>query len=115
MASARFDEEWLDGGGHVVAVTGELEMTNIGELRRRVEALLDDGRARIVIDLDGVTHMDSSGLAELLTVHQRVGALGGALVVVVSSQAILRTLEIRGVDGLLSIAPTRAAACAALG
>jgi anti-sigma B factor antagonist len=115
MASARFDEEWLSGGAHVVAVTGELEQTNIGELHRRVEALLDDGRARIVIDLDGVTHMDSSGLAELLTIHQRAGALGGALVVVVSSPPLLRTLEIRGVDGLLSIVPTRAAACAALG
>jgi anti-anti-sigma factor len=114
MARARFDDEILDGGAHIVVVSGELDLTSTGDLRRRLEAALTQGRPRLVVDLSNVTHMDSSGLAELLSAHQRAAGLHGGLALVVSSPAIRRTLEIRGVDGLFTLAATRAEALAAL-
>jgi anti-sigma B factor antagonist len=113
MARARFDDQTLDGTAHLVVVTGELDMTSTGDLRRRLGTAFAH-HARVVIDLSGVTHLDSSGLAELLSAHQRALGLGGGLGLVVTSPAILRTLQIRGVDGLFEIAPTREAARAAL-
>ncbi len=114
MARASFDDESLDSGVHIVVVAGELDLTTVGDLRRRVDAALDDGRTRLVIDLDGVTHLDSSGLSELLSTHQRTSELRGALALVVTSPSIRRILEIRGVDGLFTITATRAEACAAV-
>jgi anti-anti-sigma factor len=115
MARASFADESLDGGGHVIAVTGELDLTGVGDLRRHVDAALAEGRARLVVDLSAATHLDSSALAELLTAHQRALGLRGGLALVVTSPAISRVLEVRGVDGLFTIARTRGAALAALG
>jgi anti-sigma B factor antagonist len=114
MARAHIDDETLDGGAHLVVVTGELDMASTGGLRRRCEAALLDHAPRLVVDLTAVTHMDSSGLAELLSAHQRAAGLHGRLALVVGSPAIRRMLEIRGVDGLFTIASTREDALAAL-
>ena len=115
MARASFDDEMLDGGGHVVAVTGELDLASVGELRRRVNRAFADGRPRLVVDLSAATHIDSSALAELLSAHQRAIGLRGGLALVVTNESIRRILEIRGVEGLFTLAATRAAAHAALG
>jgi anti-anti-sigma factor len=114
MAPATFDDASYDGGVHVVVVTGELDLTNVSELRRRAGSAFGDGEPRLVVDLAGVTHVDSSGLAELLELHQRARDLHGGLALVVTSQPIVRTLQIRGVDALFTVAPTRDEACAAL-
>ncbi len=114
MAPARFEDERLDEATQLVTVTGELDLTNVGDLRRRVDAALGDGRSQIVIDLREVTHLDSSGLAELITCHQRAVELRGGLALVVDSPTIKRTLEIRGVDHLFTVAGTREDAATAL-
>ena len=103
-----------DGAADVLVVTGELDLETVGELRRRIDALLARDCTRVVIDLSDATHMDSSGLAELLATHRRLEAAGGGLALVVTATGIRRTLEIRGVDGLLRIESTRDAARAAL-
>ena len=114
MAPAVFEDETLDDATHLVRVSGELDLSNVGDLRRRVDAALTDGRTRIVVDLDQVTHMDSSGLAELITCHQRAGELRGGLALVVTSPTIRRTLDIRGVGHFFTIASSRQEAIAAL-
>jgi stage II sporulation protein AA (anti-sigma F factor antagonist) len=114
MEPASFDELTLDGGARVLIVSGELDTRSVGGLRRRLEAALSGDRPSVVVDLSAVTHMDSSGLSELLSGHQRAAALHGGLAVVVATPALRRTLEIRGVDGVLTIAATREEAFAAL-
>ena len=114
MASARFYAEPLDDSTALVAVTGELDIGNTRELRRCFEAALREGRFRIVVDLSEVSHLDSSGLAELITANQRLHDLHGGIALVVTSTPLARTLEIRGVDGLFTVAPTRAEAVASL-
>jgi anti-sigma B factor antagonist len=99
---------------HVLVLTGELDLSTVGGLRRQVDAALERGARRLVVDLTAVTHMDSSGLAALLDALQLTRRAGGGLALVVTSRPIRRTLEIRGVDGLFTIAPTTEAAAAAL-
>jgi anti-sigma B factor antagonist len=100
------DEVW-DASSHLLPLTGELDLANVGELRRRLEAAFASGPPRIVVDLSGVTHMDSTGLAELISAHQRAMELQGRLVLVVTSTAIRRTLEIRGVVNLFTVVDSR--------
>lgn len=114
MARAELDDENLDETTSVVGVSGELDVTTRSELRRHVEAALDGGRTKLVIDLSGLTHMDSSGLAELISCHQRAQSLNGGLVLVVPPGAIQRTLEIRGVNHLFTMVASRDEAVAAL-
>ena len=114
MDDAQFDDEALDGSTHLLAVHGELDLATVGELRRRIAAAFGTGAQQLVIDLSRVTHMDSTGLAELISAHQRAMELRGRLILVVTSASIRRTLEIRGVVNLFTIAESRDDALAAL-
>jgi anti-sigma B factor antagonist len=56
----------------------------VGDETRRqlvdhVRALLVDGRARIVLDLSGVRHVDSRGLGELIECYEAARQLGGEI------------------------------------
>jgi anti-anti-sigma factor len=115
VTSVSSDDAAPTGGAHVVVVSGELDLSTVGGLRRRLDAALAAGAPRLVVDLDAVTHMDSSGLAALLDALQRAQELGGGLALVVTSAQLRRTLEIRGVDGLFTVASSRRDAAAALG
>jgi anti-sigma B factor antagonist len=107
MDGARIEDEAWDASGQLLAVSGELGLTTVSELRRRLETAFATGSPRIVIDLSGVTHMDSTGLAELISAHQRAMELEGRLVLVVTSLPIRRTLEIRGVVNLFTVVESR--------
>lgn len=50
----------------VVEVTGEVDAYTSGSLRNRLTPLIDAGQVRLVLDLRGVTFLDSSGLSVLI-------------------------------------------------
>lgn len=54
----------------VILVTGELDLSTAPRLGDALERALNDGR-RVVVDLAGVTFMDSQGLNTLARIHQR--------------------------------------------
>jgi anti-anti-sigma factor len=114
MDDAQFRDEALDASTHILAVSGELDLNSVDHLRRRIEAAFAGGPPQLVIDLSAVTHMDSTGLAELISAHQRAMELHGRLVLLVTSPPIRRTLEIRGVSSIFTIVDSRDGARAAL-
>jgi anti-sigma B factor antagonist len=114
MGPAAFEGESVDGYIQVVAVTGELDIWSSPELRRRVDEALRSGRNSLVLDLDGVTHMDSSGLAALIAAHQLTEERRGRLALVITSESVRRTVEVRGLDRLFTIVATRDAAVASV-
>jgi anti-anti-sigma factor len=107
MGPAVFKGEELGEYIHVVAVSGELDLSNSSALVRQVELAVRSGRNCIVIDLSGVTHIDSTGLAALIESHHMTQARRGRLALVAQSPSIRRTIEVRGLDRLFTILPTR--------
>jgi len=83
---------WFSGGckitteveGQRAALSVEGEVT-IGRgdvaLRAAIGDLLDKGIKNIVINLEDVTKLDSSGMAELVSAYKKVSDLGGTLTV----------------------------------
>ena len=71
-------EERHDGEVTILDLTGEMLLDD-GDLafRRQIATLLEDNRVKILVDLDGVTYIDSSGVgmmvAQLKMVRQRGG------------------------------------------
>ncbi len=57
----------------VVSLRGPLDIYTVPGFRERVDAVSIPGR-RLVVDLTGVTILDSSGLAALLRLRNRAGA-----------------------------------------
>lgn len=53
-----------DDGDRILAVTGEIDMSNAGEFGAALERELATGAA-LIVDLTGVTYLDSAGIATL--------------------------------------------------
>jgi anti-sigma B factor antagonist len=64
----------------ILSLSGEVELDD-GELaiRARVHDLIDRGRIRVVMDLRGVTHMDSSGIGMIVGKLKTLREKGGDL------------------------------------
>ncbi|MCU1487452.1 MAG: Anti-sigma factor antagonist RsbV [Actinomycetia bacterium] len=93
----------VTGGLAAVAVRGELDIRSAPDLRAWLAKALDDGVARIVIDLAGVEFMDSSGLGVLVGAHKRLARVGGRLSVVGVSTAVARLLSVTGLARVFDV------------
>jgi len=96
-------------GRTVLSVGGHLDARSAPELRPELDRLVTDGRTNIVVDLSGLSLIDSSGVGALVGLYKRVRASGGEVQFVgVTSQplVIFQLLRLDMVFGLPS-PPTR--------
>ncbi|WP_426503772.1 STAS domain-containing protein [Dactylosporangium sp. McL0621] len=101
-------------GGHgVVRAEGELDVGNAQELRAAVNAALDV-QPGLVVDLAGVTFMDSVTLGVLIGAYNRARAGGGAFAVVCTDERVGRIFRITGLDQVFTIVGSLEAASEAL-
>jgi anti-sigma B factor antagonist len=91
------------GERDVIDVAGEIDVYTAPALRQRLAALLDEGRADLVVDLSRVTFMDSTGLGVLVGALKRVRGLDGRLVLVLDQDRILKVFRITGLTQLFTI------------
>jgi anti-sigma B factor antagonist len=78
----------------VVGVTGELDAATAPTMRDMLLGLLNRGVDSLVVDLRGVTFIDSTGVGSLLRVYHRQGLLGGQVHFVADQEAVLRVLDL---------------------
>jgi anti-sigma B factor antagonist len=98
----------LPAGGAVVRVAGELDLGSVSEL----EQVLADASpsAPLVVDLTECSFLDSSAVRVLLEAASKSEDAGGRFALVAPGGGVRRTLEIAGVDTMLTIHPTLAEA-----
>lgn len=94
-------------GSHtVVGVAGELDVATAPALRDTLLGMLNRGVDSLVVDLRGVTFVDSTGVGSLLRIHHRQGLLGGQVHFVADQPAVLRVLELMQLTRRLHVTPT---------
>jgi anti-sigma B factor antagonist len=96
-------------GIHLLRVTGELDLGTIGGLQAAVDELVISG-ARVLLDLEGLRFCDSTGLGAIIKLHRRLADLGGVLALCAPGPRVLDVLSISGVDQVISVYSTVAAA-----
>ena len=80
------------------------------EVELKLAQLLSDQAKKIIFDLGGVTILDSTGIGILVVCQGKVAKAGGRLRVAGASGFVEDTLKTTGVDRLLQLFPTVAAA-----
>ena len=91
--------------GHVViTVAGEIDMLTSPQLRAAVvEQLTTDGVELVVLELDGVTFLGTSGLAVLIEAREEAHRIGAELRLACTARRVLRPLTIAGLVPLFDI------------
>jgi anti-sigma B factor antagonist len=86
-----------------VTLNGELDLATVAQLD---EALSERARGvTVILDLSGLTFMDSSGLRAIPGAHGRLVEANGRLVLIPGCRQVQRIFEITGVDNHLEFAP----------
>ncbi len=98
------------GGFTVLDVGGEVDVYSAPVLRDRIAGLVDRGECDLVVDLDGVQFLDSSGLGVLVAGFTSARARGGDLRLVCTQNRLLVPFRITGLDHVFGIFPTVEAA-----
>jgi anti-sigma B factor antagonist len=93
----------------IAAVTGEIDISTVAQLRERLYELADNG-GMLIVDLNRVTFIDSAGLGALVGTAQRVAEHGGSLHAVCAQQQPRRLLWMTGVDKRIPLSATVAGA-----
>lgn len=70
-----------EGGVVVIALTGELVVTNREPLRQLAQAEFEAGARKLVLDAGGLNHVDTAGLALVVQLSARCAERGGRLAV----------------------------------
>ncbi len=95
-------QEHSTGTVIVFALHGRLTLESFGRLRDRVRTLVDQGGRRLVLDLSGVSYVDSIGVAELVRCQVIVGNQGGQLVLAELPTQITRLLHVTKLDQIFA-------------
>jgi len=96
----------------VLAVKGEVDVYTAPRLREKLVELVSQGRHQIVVDLEGVDFLDSTGLGVLVGGLKRLRSNEGDLRLVCTQARILKVFEITGLTKVFEIHDTVDAATA---
>lgn len=96
------------GTATVVTLAGEIDLSNHVPLRTVLNDLIVGGSVHLVLDMTGVSFMDSTGLGALIGTRRRVHAFQGSLRIVLTNDAIMRVFEVTGLDNVFDLYPSLA-------
>ncbi|HEY6016766.1 MAG TPA: STAS domain-containing protein [Gaiellaceae bacterium] len=101
----------LAPAAHVATVTGELDAHTAPFLRRRLQPVAERmPESQLIVDLAGVSFLDSTALGVLVGTAKLLQAGGGGLVVASADPRLRRLFELADVQSLVQLETTLAEA-----
>lgn len=87
-----------DNGVTVVAPTGRLDVAGAPALKDAISEVVKIGPARIVIDMEGVSFVDSTGLGSVIAALKQIRGSQGELRLAAPNQQVRVVLELTTLD-----------------
>src|SRR5437773_12301075 len=95
-----------DNGITVVAPTGRLDVAGAPALKEAISEVVKNGPPRLVIDLEGVSFVDSTGLGSVIAALKLVRGSRGDLRLAAPNQQVRVVLELTTLDRVFAYYPT---------
>jgi anti-anti-sigma factor len=103
------------GGAVVARLSGEVDVSNAGDLGRALVARVPSDATGIVLDLGAVTYLDSSAINMLFELGRRLDDRRQQLLLAVPGRSrLIRVLELSGLERVAPIHTTTEAALASV-
>lgn len=93
----------IQNGELTLFVEGEIDVASVPALAARLSLEIPQVTSRLVLDLGGVTFMDSSGLSVLVRAYKRLRRAQADLVLKAPNPTIQKTLDITGLAKVFTI------------
>jgi len=99
-------------GATIIAVGGEIDVYTAPKLRDKITELVADGVYDIIVDMEAVEFLDSTGLGVLVGGLKKVRAHDGSLQLICTQDRLLKIFRITGLAKVFVIHETAEAALA---
>ena len=93
-----------------LSLTGRLDAYSAGELEKKLGSLTEAGNVRLVINMEKLEYISSSGLRVLLATLKKAKSLQGDVKLACLKPFIKEVFDISGFTGLFNISETQEAA-----
>lgn len=90
-----------DRGDARVAADGEIDLSTCGELRQAVLACAE-GAERLLLDLQGIDFIDTTGLATLLELRSTLQVRGVLFEILAADGPVRQAVDVTGLGHLLA-------------
>src|SRR5437764_359184 len=87
-----------DGGVTILAPSGRLDVAGAPTLKEAIGEVGKDGPPRVVIDMAGVTFVDSTGLGSVISALKQIRSSQGQLRLAAPNQQVRVVLELTTLD-----------------
>ena len=96
----------------IIEVGGEIDVYTAPKLRECITGLVDEGHRDLIIDLEQVEFMDSTGLGVLVGGLKKVRAHDGSMRLICNQERLLKIFRITGLAKVFAIHGSQADALA---
>ena len=97
-------------GTAVVGLEGEIDVYTSIQLKQEITQIISQGVTLLVLNMERVEYLDSTGLGLLIGALKRLRENDGNLIIVSPSERIVRVFEITGLHKIFKIYATLAEA-----
>lgn len=95
------ERDVIDPDLAVLRCDGRLNMVAAPALRACIEQSVEAGHARVVVDLEKISFIDSSGLGSLIAGLKKARQAGGNLRIAAATEQVLTVLKLTNLDRVL--------------
>jgi len=92
----------------VLAIEGEIDLYASPQLREKFDEMIIDDVRPIIVNLDKVSYIDSSGLATFIEAYQKLSGRGGKLLLCHLTETVKSVFEIARLEDVLTLVATEA-------
>ncbi|HOW83635.1 MAG TPA: STAS domain-containing protein [Spirochaetota bacterium] len=98
------DIEFRDYGEHkIIAVSGEVDLYNVSDLKKALFSVTDGKYPSVVVDMKNVNYMDSSGIGALVAGQKKMKAHNGKFALINIHDDVLNILKLATLDKFFKI------------
>jgi anti-sigma B factor antagonist len=91
--------------GSLLAVSGELDVSSVSEMRKALETLVADRVGGVIVDLSEVSFIDSLSIAAIVAAKRRLGE-ERRMAIVADHPYVLLIFEAGGLDSVVPLFAT---------
>jgi anti-sigma B factor antagonist len=96
----------------IATLPAEIDLSNAELVRQDLLSVVAQGASRVIVDMTATTFCDSAGITVLVRMVQLATVHGSGLRLAADTPAVIRVLALTGVDKLIEVYPSVAAAMA---